>query len=101
MEDLTTGLLDLALAASLLADCGLVFGLAFGLALGFAKGLEDTFDVGFATVLTAGWRKDFATCFAAGLEDTFATGLEVLATGLVAAFGLGFAAAIVFFLPRG
>jgi hypothetical protein len=47
--------------------------------------------------LVAGLVTDLAT----GFDGVLLTGLADLAMGLVAALGLGFAAAIVFFLPRG
>jgi hypothetical protein len=110
--DLTTALFGFE-PATTLAATALVAGLLVGLVLDLTGGLALGFEADFALALAAGLEEAFKAGLAACLVDKLETdlgigfdgvllkGLANLAMGLVAALGLGFAAAIVFFLPRG
>ncbi len=67
----------------------LALGFKTDLTLGLAAGLEEAFTAGLAA------------CLGADFDGDLLKGLADLAIDLFTALGLGFAAAIVFFLPRG
>lgn len=108
---MTAGLFDLELAEDLTAtlltilEIGFFTGLTAALETAFAVVLTSGLETPFAVSLPEGCATDLAFGLATDLGVALATGLagledlEGLATGFDAALGLGFAAAIVFFLP--
>jgi hypothetical protein len=118
---LTAALFGLELAEVLTAtlltifEIGFFAGLAAAVGTAFGAGLANGLEIAFAVSLLEGLATDLALGLALGLaadlgialatalsdlEDFVGlVGLVGLATGLEAALGLGFEAAIVFFLP--